>query len=103
MESSYNVECSHRSLDRTDLKIGFVGEADNDQRVRDAVASITALELKGGKLVSLDGPCSIPVAVALSHAVAHLYGAVAIKDPKLGKFVVSISHRPDLYVGMLID
>ncbi|MEQ1826569.1 MAG: hypothetical protein ABL921_11515 [Pirellula sp.] len=103
MEKSYRVECLQNSHERTDLKIGFVGEADNDQRVLDAVASIMELRLSGGKLVSFDGPCSMPVAFALSHAVAHLFGAIAVKDPKLGKFVVSVSHRPDLLVGALID
>jgi len=100
---SFKVELKKHSLERAVLEIGFIGEAHNDLRIVDAVAAIKELNLEGGKLVTFDGPCSLPVAMALAHAVAHLYGAVAVKDPKLGKFVVSISHRPDLTVGMLID
>ena len=103
MTISYKIECTHRSEERTDLKLGFVGEAHNDDRVRDAVTQLAALALTGGRLVTLDGPCSLPVAFALAHGVAHLYGAVAVKDPKLGKFVVAVSHSPDLAVGGLID
>ena len=100
---SFKVELKANSLERAAIEIGFVGEAHNDLRIVDAVDAIKQLNLAGGKLVTFDGPCSLPVAMALAHAVAHLYGAVAVKDPKLGKFVVAISHRPDMKVGMLID
>jgi CRISPR-associated protein Csx3 len=39
----------------------------------------------------------------LAHAVGHIYGAIACFDPKLNKYVVSISHDPDYEVGNLID
>jgi CRISPR-associated protein Csx3 len=103
MTRSYRIVCNVRSQERTDLEVGFIGEAHNNQRVLDAVSELAALALTGGRLVTLDGPCSLPVAFAIAHGVSHLFGAVAVKDPKLGKFVVAVSHRPDLIVGTLID
>lgn len=101
--TTFKVELADQTADRVNLEIGFVGEAENDRRVADAVAAIGTLKLSGGPLVCFNGPCSMPVAMALAHAVAHLYGAVAVKDPKIRKFVVAISHRPDLAVGSLLD
>lgn len=85
------------------LKIGFGQPAQNDQIVKDAVAGIQALNLEGGKVIKLNGPASLPVAIAIAHEVAHIYGAVAAFDPKLGKYVVAVSHDPDFGVGDLID
>ncbi len=101
--TTYRVDKVSESPSQLDLQIGFAGEASNDQIVMDAVAAIKELELRGGPLVRFDGPTSVPAAMALAHSVAHLYGAVAMKDPKLGKFVVVISHRPDLRIGTLLD
>jgi CRISPR-associated protein Csx3 len=103
MNRFFKVAVSHETNDCVDIDIGFVGESTNDQIVVDAVAGIKELGLRGGPLVRFNGPVSIPVAMALAHAVAHLYGAVAVKDPKLGKFVVAISHRPDMPVGQLLE
>ncbi len=100
---SFRVQLANQSAQRVDLEVGFVGEAENDRRVVDAVAAIRELELTGGPLVCFNGPCSLPVAMALAHAVAHLFGTVAVRDPKMGKYVVAISHRPDLSVGSLLD
>lgn len=102
MTSTFRVEIASATESQIDLAVRFVGEAENDRRVVDAVAAIKTLQLTGGPLVRIDGPCSLPVAFALAHAVGHLFGAVAVKDPKLGKFVVAISHRPDLAVGALL-
>ena len=85
------------------LRISFGAPAQNDQIVRDAVAAVKALKLEGGKVIKLNGPASLPVAIALSHEVGHLFGAVAAFDPKLGKYVVAISHDPEFAIGDLID
>ncbi len=85
------------------LKIGFGVPAQNDQIVKDAVAAVKELSLQGGKVIKLNGPASLPVAIAIAHEVGHLYGAVAAFDPKLAKYVVAISHDPSLKVGDLID
>ena len=99
---TYKVEIVESGANTT-LKIGFGEPAQNDQIVKDAVAGIKALNLQGGKVVKLNGPASLPVAIAIAHEVAHIYGAVAAFDPKLGKYVVAVSHDPQYAVGDLID
>jgi CRISPR-associated protein Csx3 len=56
-----------------------------------------------GGLLKIDGRQSLPVAYAIAHKVAHLYSAVAIKDPKLGVFIVSIAHGTRYCVGDCIE
>ena len=100
--STYNV-----SLTDGILKIGFGAQAQNDQIVKDAESGLDALiesgELKGGEVIRVNGPASLPVAMVIAHKVNHLYGAVACFDPKLSKYVVAISHDPSYAVGDLID
>ena len=96
--STYNI-----TREGDTLKLSFGAPAQNDQIVRDAVAAVKALNLEGGKVVRLNGPASLPVAIAIAHEIGHLYGAVAAFDPKLGKYVVAISHDPEFSVGDLID
>jgi CRISPR-associated protein Csx3 len=95
-----------RLADETDgvitLEIAFGAPAQNDLIVRDAIAALARLELKGGKGIKLNGPASLPVAMALGHSVAHLYGFVACFDPKLGCYVVAISHDPEYKPGDLM-
>ena len=100
-DSTYNV-----ALEGDILRLSFGAPAQNDEIVRDAVAAVKSLKLKGGKLIKLNGPASLPVACALAHELGHLYGALAVFDPKLDgtkKYVVAISHDPDFAVGDLID
>jgi len=89
------------------LKIGFGDQADNDQIVKDAQARLDEMvasdELAGGKLIKINGPASLPVAMVLAHALAHLYGAVACFDPKLSKYVVAIAHGGNYQVGDLVE
>jgi CRISPR-associated protein Csx3 len=88
----------------TQLDIGFTEPpANNDQLVPAALAAIAALHLKGGRGLLFNGPASLPVAMALAHAVAHLYQFVACFDPKIPAYVVSISHTPDYRPGDLLS
>ena len=100
--NTYNI-----FFDGAVLKVGFGSPAQNDQIIRDAKAKldemIASKELAGGKLVKINGPASLPVAVAIAHAVNHLYEVVAVFDPKLGKYVVAVSHGTDYKPGDLID
>ncbi|KKS93526.1 MAG: hypothetical protein UV70_C0009G0004 [Parcubacteria group bacterium GW2011_GWA2_43_13] len=98
----YKVEIIERG-EATTLRLAFGEPAQNDVIVRDAVAAVQALNLEGGKVIRLNGPASLPVAIAIGHVVAHLYGAVAAFDPKLGKYVVAVSHDPEFEIGQLID
>ena len=93
--------------DGNTLKLSFGAPAQNDQIVRDVSARLAAMqeagELKGGGMIRLNGPASLPVAVVITHAVAHLFEGVAVFDPKLAKYVVAVSHSPAHKVGDLID
>lgn len=100
--TTYKIEISSGVL-----KVGFAEPAQNDQIVRDAAARLDEMtesgELSGGQLLKINGPASVPVAFVLAHKVAHLYGAIGFFDPKLGKYVVSITHNPAYNLGDLID
>jgi CRISPR-associated protein Csx3 len=86
----------------TNVAIGFGEPADNTVVVPDAVAALSGLKLGGGRGIHFSGPASVPAAMALAHGVAHLYGYVACWDPKLGGYVVVISHDAAMRPGMLI-
>lgn len=85
------------------LKIGFGAPAQNDQIVKDAVEAVKKLALEGGPIIKLNGPASLPVAIAIAHEVGHVYGVVAAFDPKIAKYVVAISHDPNTRIGDLIE
>jgi CRISPR-associated protein Csx3 len=101
--ASYNIQIVAQSATETTLKIGFGDPAQNDQICRDAEVILQALSLTGGKVVKINGPASLPVSVVIAHHVAHLFEAVAVFDPKLSKYVISVSHGGPYKVGDLID
>jgi CRISPR-associated protein Csx3 len=98
--SSYQIE-----LQGDVLRVMFGEPAQNDQIVKDAAIRLAELagELVGGRVLKINGPASLPVAFVLAHGVAHLYGVVAVYDPKLSKYVVCVTHDPAHGVGDLID
>ena len=89
------------------LRVGFGDPAQNDQICRDADhrlrQMVEAGELRGGELIKINGPASLPVALVVGHAVGHLFQAIGCFDPKLGKYVVSVAHGDKYHVGDLID
>jgi CRISPR-associated protein Csx3 len=90
------------------LKIGFGSTpAQNDRLVRDAEKRLKELiengTLKGGELIKINGPASLPVCAVLVHNLCHLFAALAIFDPKLGRYVVCVTHSPKYKLGDLID
>ena len=88
---------------RTTIEVAFgPDKADNDKIVPDAIRAIEALELQGGRLICIDGAASLPAAMAIAHAVCHLYSYVACYDPKLHRFVVAIAHGPEHKPGELL-
>jgi CRISPR-associated protein Csx3 len=107
--SSYQME-----LQGDVLRVGFnrTARANGDLVVRDALRSLEQMQergqLQGGKLLKIDGPQSIAVAYTLGHKLAHLYSAIAILDPKIGRvgyktYIVTSSHSPDYQVGDRIE
>ena len=100
--TAYKIECKDGVL-----RVNFGEVSQNDQIVRDAAARLEEMvnsgELSGGQLLKVNGPASIPVAFVLAHKLAHIYGAIGYFDPKLGKYVISITHNPQYKLGDLID
>jgi CRISPR-associated protein Csx3 len=108
MEPTYTVALEKDALgQRKDvLRVAFGAPATNQQIVGDAEAVLKEIVVSGrlqGELLAVNGPASMPVAFTLAHAVAHVYGAVAVYDPKLGGYVVAITHHPGYPLGMLIS
>lgn len=101
--ATYNISLENDCV----LRVGFGDPAQNDQIVRDAKARldemVSAGELAGGRVIKINGPASLPVAVAIAHAIGHLYEVVAVFDPKIAKYVVSISHGDTYRPGDLLD
>jgi CRISPR-associated protein Csx3 len=100
--TTYNIE-----LKDDILRVSFGEPAQNDQIVKDAAAKLGQMaqsgELTGGQLLRINGPVSIPVAFVLAHKLAHIYGAIGLFDPKLGKYVICITHNPAYKLGDLIN
>ena len=89
------------------LEIGFGPPARNNVIVKSVKARLDEMnqsgELRGGAIIKINGPSSLPVIAAIVYAVANRYEAVAVFDPKVGQYVVAISHGTTHQVGDLID
>ena len=88
------------------LHIRFLGTYQNDLIVRDAKRRLDKLAatglLQGSAVLRINGPASLPVMAVITHAVSHLYEAIAVYDPKLHRYVVSVSHSPSYQLGELL-
>ena len=102
MAQFYTAAITSDSNGVVTVKIGFSEPATNTQIVPNAIAALAALGLSGGRGIHFNGPASLPVAMALAHAVGHLYGYVACYDPKLAGYIVAFSHDPKFRPGQLL-
>jgi CRISPR-associated protein Csx3 len=100
--ATYSIE-----LNNNNLLVNFGTPAQNDKIVKDAAARLEEMlksgELRGGQLLKINGTASIPVAFVLAHRLCHLFGAIGYFDPKLGKYVICITHNPEYNLGDMID
>jgi CRISPR-associated protein Csx3 len=98
------------------LRVGFnrLLPAAGDRIVRDALELVEQMiesgQLPGGShVLKIDGPQSVPVAYVIAHKLAHLYEAIAVLDPKIGRkghktYIVTITHGSEQYrIGDLIE
>lgn len=98
----------HINLEGDTLKVDFNRDvpAKGDQLVRDAETRLDEMiqsgEIKGGTLLKIFGPQSIAICYTIAHKVGHLYGAIAVCDPRIGHVVV-ISTTPAYPVGKRLD
>lgn len=94
-------------------KINNAVQVDGDRIVRDATAQLANLiesgQLPGGKrILQIKGRATVLASFAIANQVAHLYGGVAVFDPRLGergldKYVMTISHTKNYQVGETVD
>ena len=86
------------------LRVGFGEPSNNDQIVKDTHAECQAIknEIMGSRLLKINGKASLQAIAVIAHFFAHLVQAIAIYDPKLGSYVVSISHSPNYHLGQLV-
>jgi len=106
-ESQENLKAYKIEKQGDVLKLSFGSPAQNDQIVKDAVERLREMEQNGdledGEIIKLNGPASLPVAIAIAQAVSKHYEVVSAFDPKINKYVVAISKNPEVNVGDLID
>jgi len=101
MGQFYRIEKIAEADGIVELKVGFGEQALHTEILPDAIATLAGLGLTGGELIKLNGPMSLPVAMALAHGLCHLYSAVAVFVPMEKKYFVCISHNPALPIGPL--
>ena len=99
----YKIEISAQDSNKAVLNIGFGEPATNSEIVKEATEkSLSIKEELHGKLVLLNGPASLPVAVAIAHQFGHVAAAIGVYDPKLAGYVIAVSHNPAYTVGQVI-
>jgi CRISPR-associated protein Csx3 len=107
--ATYKIETSNvlvAGTPATMIKVGFGDPAQNDQIVRDVESRMKELFPaegdNGGSLALVNGPASLPVAVVLTHHLAHRFAAIGVFDPKMAAYIVATSHGGDYAVGDVI-
>lgn len=86
------------------LKVGFGDEASTNAFIvpEASTKAATFKDAVMGKVLRIHGAASMPVAMALSHEFCHIVPALACFDPKLGGYVVCVTHSPDYKLGQII-
>ena len=93
------------------LKVGCV-RTDGNQIAADAAARIEELiasgQLRGGKLIKINGKASLLASYVISHQLGHLYSAIAIYDPKIcdpgiDRYIVALSHGSGMAIGSILE
>jgi len=100
--TTYNINIEKDKKGDTLLRLSFGKSALNDQIVRDAIKRLSELDISGGELVKLNGPASLPVAIAIAHHIMHKFSYIGVYDPKLDKYVIVVAHGPVHKIGDLI-
>src|ERR1039458_7329903 len=104
MANSYRVFILKQHDGVVTLRDGLRSARDQrTNRPRRKLPRSKRLHVSGGRGIHFTGPASLPVAMALAHEVAHLFGYVACYDPKLSAYVVAISHDPAFHPGQLLQ
>ena len=101
--TTFNVTLGDKIADFQQVSISFGTPATNQEIVIDAALGFRAIAKQlHGTVVAINGAASLIAALAIAHEVAHITKAVAAFDPKLGKYVVAISHDSSYKVGSVL-
>ena len=93
------------------LKVGCMRALGNQIAV-DAAARLNELlatgKLKGGRLIRVNGKVSLLASCVIAYRLQHLYGAIAVYDPKIcdvgiDRYMVSISHGSGMAIGSVLE
>lgn len=101
--TTYNINIEKDKKGDTVLRLSFGNPAPNNQIVLDAIKRLDELDIGGGTLVKLNGPASLPVAIAIAHHIMHKFSYIGVYDPKLDMYVIVVAHGPEHKIGELID
>lgn len=101
--ATFEVKLDRVSAEAHLIKVGFGAAGTNCEIVKDCELQIKDLKLKGGKLLLINGACTLPAAFCICNNVKHLYQNVAVYDPKLTAYVVCINNGGSYDVGSKID
>ena len=95
------------------ITLSFGDEATTGDKIVSEINKIMAdliasNQIPGGKIVKIDGPCTVAGAYVIATWLKPLYGAIAIADPKLrledgsNQYIVVVSRDPYYRVGSVI-
>ena len=88
------------------LRLSFGAPSSNAEIVKDAFSEVERLvdsgELMPYKVIKLNGPASLPVAVAITNSISNLFEVIAVFDPKLNGYVVAISNDSSYEIGSIL-
>ncbi|MGI0481094.1 hypothetical protein ACN4EE_09910 [Geminocystis sp. CENA526] len=59
-------------------------------------------EIKGGKLLKINGKSSVLTSFIIAHKVCHLYANILVFDPKINGYVTVIRHGGEYAIGNFI-
>lgn len=79
------------------LEIDFIEgiNAENDELIKFVVTAIRQMAINmdmGGELLKITGRCSVPLAMCIGGLTKPYYKSVAVYDPKIKKFVVTMTN-----------
>jgi CRISPR-associated protein Csx3 len=102
--NSYHInfveDILHVSFDKDNPVTGDRIVRDAETRLEELISSGV---LTGGSLLKINGRMSIPVSYTIAHKLGHLYSAIAVFDPRLKAYVVTISTNPEYQLGDRLD
>lgn len=86
------------------FRVGFGDPAPSNEIAREVDTRLAEIKASGvcGPLALVNGPMAVVIGLQVGHILSHLFGSVGVFDPKLGGYVVALSHGGPYAVGDVI-